>query len=109
MSETPAQPPRPRLDDATLDSWESYALRDEAEGKHFLAPPGALLALIAEVRDGRLAGIPYWSPGAPLHVRLSYWLRPYDAHLDARRWRWQEPGCSRSRRAAAGLFGKGSS
>jgi hypothetical protein len=32
--------------------------------------------------------------------RLSYWLRPYDSHLDARRWRWQEPGCARSRRAA---------
>lgn len=29
---------------------------------------------------------------------LGYWLRPYDAHLDARRWRLQESGCASSRR-----------
>ena len=24
---------------------------------------------------------------------LGYWLRPYDLHLDDRRWRWTESGC----------------
>lgn len=24
--------------------------------------------------------------------RFSYWIRPYDAVLDARRWRWQPRG-----------------
>lgn len=28
---------------------------------------------------------------------LGYRLRPYDAHLDRRRWRWQRSGCLRSR------------
>lgn len=30
-------------------------------------------------------------------ILLGYWLRPYDSHLDARRWRWQESGCRQSR------------
>lgn len=28
---------------------------------------------------------------------LGYQLRPYDSHLDRRRWRWQRSGCLRSR------------
>lgn len=31
-------------------------------------------------------------------TRLGYWLRPFDQHLDRRRWRWQTPGCVQSRR-----------
>jgi hypothetical protein len=31
-------------------------------------------------------------------IRLSYWVRPFDTSLDARRWRWSTPGCVRSRR-----------
>jgi hypothetical protein len=26
-------------------------------------------------------------------VMAGYWLRPYDGHLDRRRWRWQRRGC----------------
>lgn len=32
-----------------------------------------------------------------LRYRLGYWLRPYDAHLDRRRWRWAQSGCAQSR------------
>lgn len=32
-----------------------------------------------------------------LRHRLSYWLRPYDSHLDRRRWRWAKSGCQQSR------------
>ncbi len=29
---------------------------------------------------------------APITTRLSYWMRPYDARLDTRVWRWNRPG-----------------
>lgn len=31
-------------------------------------------------------------------IEAGYWLRPFDMHLDRRRWRWSTPGCVRSRR-----------
>lgn len=37
-----------------LGQWRAYAINDEAEGKHFLAPPGALLRLIDEALDLRI-------------------------------------------------------
>lgn len=30
--------------------------------------------------------------GPTIRARLSYWIRPYDARLDARCWRWRRPG-----------------
>ena len=30
--------------------------------------------------------------GPTVWARFSYWLRPYDARLDDRVWRWQRPG-----------------
>lgn len=30
--------------------------------------------------------------GPTLAVRFSYWVRPYDARLDDRVWRWRRPG-----------------
>jgi hypothetical protein len=39
----------------------------------------------AEQLTERAYGGPTWP------TRTSYWLRPYDAHLDARTWRWRRP------------------
>ncbi len=36
-------------------------------------------------------------------VMADYWVRPYDMHLDARRWRWQRSGRQRSHDALAAL------
>jgi len=38
-----------------------------------------------------------------LRHRIGYWVRPYDDHLDARRWRWQQPGCWRASRAGRAM------
>lgn len=40
--------------------------------------------------DGWCANCP--EPSTPWRWRLSYWLRPYDILLDARRWRWVKSG-----------------
>lgn len=34
-------------------------------------------------------------------VMLGYWVRPYDMHLDRRRWRWERSGRQRSYAALA--------
>jgi hypothetical protein len=39
-------------------------------------------------------------------VCVSYWIRPYDICLDARRWRWQRRGCWRASRAGRDWQGK---
>jgi hypothetical protein len=39
--------------------------------------------------------------GAHAGVMLGYWIRPYDMHLDARRWRWEQSGRQRSHDAIA--------
>lgn len=59
MSEPTAE--RPHLTDAMLHSWEEYALADEAACKSFMAPPGALLGLIAEIRAARTNVPPFTS------------------------------------------------
>lgn len=41
------------------------------------------------------AVLAYWRAVAVAH---GYWLRPYDPHLDARRWRWQRSGRQRTQR-----------
>lgn len=38
-----------------------------------------------------LAGLRWQLDQAP--GALSYWIRPYDCHLDARCWRWRRPPC----------------
>ena len=42
-----------------------------------------------------------WSKTEIVHraIMVGYWLRPFDSHLDDRRWRWQESGCAASQRA----------
>lgn len=41
------------------------------------------------------------APNAPsvrrVLTRVGYWLRPYDAVLDGRRWRWKPSGCRQQR------------
>lgn len=36
-------------------------------------------------------------------ISASYWIRPYDPHLDARRWRWTTSGRQRSYAVLNGL------
>jgi hypothetical protein len=56
----------------------------------------------AQVCDGCLAALTARTPVLAwvrwALIALGYWIRPYDSHLDARRWRWQESGCAKSRR-----------
>lgn len=53
-------------------------------------------AAYAELTRHRDSAVRRWWRGTLtrhlLVVKLGYWIRPYDDHLDARRWRWQESG-----------------
>jgi hypothetical protein len=67
--------------DRMLDNWAETDPHSAERGR-----------LWADVHVGAAALTERAYGGPTLRTRAAYWLRPYDARLDARVWRWRRPG-----------------
>ena len=92
-----------------MSDWLTRRRLDVPEVHTLLAATGRMLDEWAEAPHGGPERRRMWrevhraadaladatSGGPTIATRVSYWLRPHDARLDARTWRWRRPGSCR--------------